>query len=277
MSAAPTYSAPPASGQGPQFAPQPKNGLGIAALILGIAGIVLGFIPFVGFGLAALLGVIGLVLGIFGILRVKKNVANNKVLSIIGTILSAIAIIVSIIGLITLIAFLGSVNQAIQDSSNDPVASQPSAGADAPAADGTADAAAARFPGQLEKDVVGDAGAELAVGDATITSSPLTPTTDDAVGDLYCTDVSITNNGTETLTGVSTFSFTVQNPAGAATDATFTTVDGELPSSDIAPGGTSAGKVCFSADQVSPGENVVLYEELISFDDVRGAWVNTIA
>lgn len=280
-------STPPSA---PQFSPapsahhpsttQPKNGFGIAALVLGIVGIVLGLIPAVGIFFAIVLGLVGIVLGVLGFLRANKGVATNKVMAIIGTVLSVIAIFVGIISLIVSIAFVNSVNDAIEESQNDPVsgAAAPSSADAAPATDGAAptqQAAAGRFPGQMEKDVVGEAGTEITVNDVAITAGALTPESDD-LGQYYCTDISATNNSTETLSSFGPFSFKVQNPSGSATDSTFSMIDGELQTSDLAPGGQTSGKVCFDADQVAPGQNVVLYEELISLDDSRGAWITTI-
>lgn len=84
-----------------------RNGLGIAALILGIVGILFSFVPLTGF-IAIILGVIGLILGLVAINRVRHKQANNKVMSIIGSVLSVIAIIVGIIGIVI-------VNNAVND------------------------------------------------------------------------------------------------------------------------------------------------------------------
>lgn len=287
VSFSPAYPHHPAPGQGHFFGPQPKNGFGVASLVLGIVGIILGFVPFIGFVLAGVLGLTGVTLGVLGILRARRRVATNIVMAVIGTCLSVLALLVAMIGVIIVVALMGSANQAVEDSSNVPLPTAtaqadgvgPDAGqaaeTDAVSGDSSTASSTARYPGQLENDVFGDAGSTLEVGSASITSSPLTRVSD-AVGRHYCTDVTITNTGTETLTDVSTYSFSVQNPQGAATSPAFTMVDGELSDSDIAPGGTAAGKVCFDADQVSPGENVVLYEEMFSFSGARGAWVNTI-
>lgn len=287
VSFSPAYPHHPAPGQGHFFGPQPKNGFGVASLVLGIVGIILGFVPFIGFVLAGVLGLTGVTLGVLGILRARRRVATNIVMAVIGTCLSVLALLVAMIGVIIVVALMGSANQAVEDSSTVPLPTAtaqadgvgPDAGqaaeTDAASGDSSTASSTARYPGQLENDVFGDAGSTLEVGSASITSSPLTRVSD-AVGRHYCTDVTITNTGTETLTDVSTYSFSVQNPQGAATNPAFTMVDGELSDSDIAPGGTAAGKVCFDADQVSPGENVVLYEEMFSFSGARGAWVNTI-
>lgn len=250
--------------------------MGTAALVLGILGIVLGFIPVLGIGAALLFGLIGAVLGILGMKKAKQGLATNKGMALAGTILSVLAIVLGIVSLLLSVLFVGSLNSAIEDSKNDPVAGADGSSTDAkPAEDGKAAPAAPRFPGQLEKDVVGDAGNELTVGETAITVSPLTET-DGNLGKVFCSDVSVKNNGSKALTGFGPMSFKVQNPAGSATNASLAAVDGELASSDLAPGGTASGKLCFDAANVSPGENVVLYEELMSFDQQRGAWISKI-
>lgn len=60
--------------------------MGIAALVLGICGIVLCWLPWIG----GICGIVGLILGLIAWIKSKKGIA------IVGTILSAIAIIASI-------------------------------------------------------------------------------------------------------------------------------------------------------------------------------------
>jgi hypothetical protein len=73
----------------------PRNGLGIAALILGIVGVVIGIIPFF-FWLAGVLGVIGLILGFIGRGRAKRGEATNGTMALWGIITSAVAVVLSI-------------------------------------------------------------------------------------------------------------------------------------------------------------------------------------
>lgn len=82
-------------------APQPRNGLGIAALVLGLVGLLFGLIPLTGF-VAIVLGVIGLVLGLAGLGRVRKHIATNRVLTWFGVATSLGAIVLGIIGLVIL-------------------------------------------------------------------------------------------------------------------------------------------------------------------------------
>lgn len=65
--------------------------MGIAALVLGIISIILGFIPLIG-AIAFVPAIVGLVLGIVDIVNKNKK-KEPKGMSIAGTVLSAIAIV----------------------------------------------------------------------------------------------------------------------------------------------------------------------------------------
>lgn len=66
--------------------------MGVAALILGIISLVIGFIPLCG-AIAFMPAIIGLILGIVDIVLKKKK--GEKIgMSIAGTVLSAIAVVV---------------------------------------------------------------------------------------------------------------------------------------------------------------------------------------
>lgn len=80
----------------------PRNGLGIAALVLGIIGVVVGIIPFF-FWLAVILGVIGLILGFIGRSRANRGEATNGTMALWGIITSAVAVLLSIVGLVILL------------------------------------------------------------------------------------------------------------------------------------------------------------------------------
>lgn len=93
------------SPQGPYGAPPPppapqaaRNGLGTAALVLGIIGALSG-IPMILFWLAAPLGILAVIFGFVGRSRVKKGQATNKGVALTGLITGVIAIILSVVGL----------------------------------------------------------------------------------------------------------------------------------------------------------------------------------
>ncbi|MGW6394262.1 DUF4352 domain-containing protein [Streptomyces sp. NPDC055103] len=76
-----------------------RNGLGTAALILGIIGTLSGLIPLL-FWLAGTLGLIALILGLVGKGRVKRGEANNKGVTLTGAILGLVSLILATVGLI---------------------------------------------------------------------------------------------------------------------------------------------------------------------------------
>ncbi|MFD8210630.1 DUF4190 domain-containing protein [Streptomyces sp. NPDC059695] len=82
----------------PAAAPQVmRNGLGTAALILGIIGTLSGLVPLF-FWLAGILGLIALILGLVAKGRVKRREANNKGVAVTGAILGLAALILSVVG-----------------------------------------------------------------------------------------------------------------------------------------------------------------------------------
>ncbi|QZY52754.1 hypothetical protein [Leucobacter tenebrionis] len=98
--AAPAYGAAPA---------QPKKALAITGMALGIAGLVLSWVPFLGVGLA----LVGLVLSIIAL--VKKQ---PKAFSITGLVTSIVGLIIGAIVTITVIWALGAGVDAVQQCMN---------------------------------------------------------------------------------------------------------------------------------------------------------------
>ncbi|MEU9116006.1 DUF4190 domain-containing protein [Streptomyces sp. NPDC048483] len=90
------YQPAPMGAPAPQVA---RNGLGVAALVLGIIGTLSG-IPMFLFWLAGPLGVLSLIFGLVGMGRAKKGQATNKGVAVTGTILGVLAIILAIVGVI---------------------------------------------------------------------------------------------------------------------------------------------------------------------------------
>jgi uncharacterized membrane protein len=67
-----------------------QNGLGTAALVLGIVGILLSF-----FLVGGLLGLVGIGLGFVGLSRVKQGLADNRTVAIAGIVTGIIAVLVA--------------------------------------------------------------------------------------------------------------------------------------------------------------------------------------
>ncbi|MFJ3144734.1 DUF4352 domain-containing protein [Streptomyces halstedii] len=74
-----------------------RNGLGIAALVLGIIGTLSGLVPLL-FWLAGVLGLIALILGLSGRGRVKRGEATNKGVTTFGAVLGLVALVLSVVG-----------------------------------------------------------------------------------------------------------------------------------------------------------------------------------
>lgn len=88
--------------------------MGIAALILGILSVILGFIPFCNW-FALLPAFIGLILGIVEIVTKKKK--NEKVgMGIAGTVLSAVAlVIIFVVNILTAAVIVSEANNIVYD------------------------------------------------------------------------------------------------------------------------------------------------------------------
>jgi hypothetical protein len=88
------YPPPPYYGYPPPPV-QPKNGLGIASLVLAIVGLLSVWLPFVSI-VSIVLGLVAVVIGFLARGRVKRGAANNGGVAIAGIVLGALAIIVGV-------------------------------------------------------------------------------------------------------------------------------------------------------------------------------------
>ncbi|MER5884677.1 DUF4190 domain-containing protein [Streptomyces sp. NPDC001941] len=135
-----------------QFAPAPvpaRNGLGTAALVLGIIGTLSGFIPFF-FWLAGILGLIALVLGLTGRGRVKRGQASNKGATTAGAVLGLVAMVLSVVGAVITFKAVSDVVDEIDKATASTAPKDPGKGKGA------------------EKPQVDDKAKGLAAGDTTI-------------------------------------------------------------------------------------------------------------
>lgn len=77
----------------------PHNGVGTAASLCGVFGVVLGT-PLILFPVAFVLGVAGIILGIFGRRRVERRIASNRGQATLGVVLGMIAAIEGLAGFV---------------------------------------------------------------------------------------------------------------------------------------------------------------------------------
>jgi len=82
----------------------PRNGAGIAALILGVLSILLFWL----LGLGLVPGVIGLVLGIVGLRRARRGRATNRGSALGGVITSIVGIVLSLVVAVVLAVVVGT-------------------------------------------------------------------------------------------------------------------------------------------------------------------------
>ncbi|MDK1473298.1 DUF4190 domain-containing protein [Streptomyces sp. 549] len=94
----------PSANPGPPHQGSPRNGLGVAALVLGIIAL-LTFWTVLG---GIVLGLVALVLGIIGFRRQKQGVATNGTMAIVGAVLGLLGIIASVVILAVGVSFLNS-------------------------------------------------------------------------------------------------------------------------------------------------------------------------
>ncbi|WP_412074588.1 DUF4190 domain-containing protein [Streptomyces sp. col6] len=92
----------------PWGGPQPANGMGIAALVLGLISVV----GFCMYGLGIVLGVLALIFGVLGRGRAQRGEADNGGVALAGIILGSVGIVVSA-------AFLGFLIWAITSDDTD--------------------------------------------------------------------------------------------------------------------------------------------------------------
>jgi hypothetical protein len=75
---------------------RPRNGLGVAALVIGVASLVAA-ISFTLFPLALITGLVGTIIGIIGLTRTSAGRATNSGQAVAGTVCSGLALIIAIV------------------------------------------------------------------------------------------------------------------------------------------------------------------------------------
>jgi hypothetical protein len=80
-----------------------KNGLGIAALVLGILGLLTSL-----FVIGGALGLIAIILGVLGLGRVKRGEATNRGMAIAGIVLGVLSLLLAALVAFGVATFLNS-------------------------------------------------------------------------------------------------------------------------------------------------------------------------
>ncbi len=132
----------------------PRNGLGIAALIIGIIGCLFGFVPFT-FWIAGPMGVTALVLGLAGRGRVKRGEASNRITTWAGIVVGLGSLALSIWGAAVLFGAFDEAVSEMEDAGSAPAVEDGDA---APANAGVDGEAETRGDGDPEADGDAEAG-----------------------------------------------------------------------------------------------------------------------
>ncbi|MFD7549685.1 DUF4190 domain-containing protein [Streptomyces sp. NPDC059816] len=110
----------------PMATPPPRNGMGIAALVLGVVGVLLGLVV-IFFWMSWLPALLALVFGCIGLSHVRKGVATNRGMALAGVILGVVGLLVSVGGGALTVWTLNDVTEEARD---DAVAAEASTAAE---------------------------------------------------------------------------------------------------------------------------------------------------
>ncbi|GAA1532293.1 hypothetical protein GCM10009730_46980 [Streptomyces albidochromogenes] len=261
------YTQQPQFPQAPMPAAQARNGLGTAALILGIIGALSGLIPFF-FWLAGILGIIALVMGLAGRGRAKRGGATNKGVALAGAILGLISLIMSVVGAVILF-------KAVDDAVDDINKATSSSSATKEPGDGSAKSDG-KNKGKKNKGKGAAAGGTsddsqtLAAGDSAVYDDKLTVTTsaprpytpgEYAIGHTkgnkaYKVTVVIDNAGTEKFDAALVTAEARAGAEGVKAEQIFDEKVGELFTGTLAPG--KKATVVYAFDAPADAENLVV-------------------
>ena len=97
MSQPPDYPPPPPAPPTPTYGRPPENGLGLAAMIVGIASF---------FVLAPLSSTGAIILGVLGLRKVRAGQATNRGQALTGVICGAVSLVLGLVVIIYVVAVL---------------------------------------------------------------------------------------------------------------------------------------------------------------------------
>jgi hypothetical protein len=106
---APAYVAPAAAPIGYGSYPAPRNGLGTAALVLGIIGVVLCWVPFTGWAL----NILAIIFGAVGRKRAADGLATNKSSAVAGLVLGVVGLGVWIVIIVMFVSAVGTIGVGV--------------------------------------------------------------------------------------------------------------------------------------------------------------------
>lgn len=95
-------------------APAPRNGMGLAGLIVGLAGALLGLVPLTGW-LAVICALVALPLALVGLSRTRRGEANNQKTAISGVIAGVLALALGIWGMTIFFTTLNKLSSDLED------------------------------------------------------------------------------------------------------------------------------------------------------------------
>lgn len=228
----------------PAAAPAPRNGMAVAALVLGIVALVIGWIPIIGFA-GFVCGLIGAVLGL---IAARKR--YGRAMAIIGTALSIIGVIVSLVVWNALAAGASAIG-----------AGSPGLSPATPVGPGN-----------------GAPRSDFAIGEtADLDGLQMTVEELDKVGGLggpyLCTQVTYVNQtGQEQPYNMADWK--LQDPKGGIKTATITGNNEDLVAGGVASGGRASGRVCFDDPKLRGDYTVINEANMFTKEQVR--WRGTL-
>jgi hypothetical protein len=225
-----TQSHPPHAGYGPaeHYQPQPRNGFGITALVVGLLAICLGFIPL--FGLGAIMGgIIAVIFGLLGFTRARRGIATNKKMSLFGTVAGVIAGALGIWGLVI-------VGNAFTQLDNTIKGAAPSAAApEAPGAPADASTPEESTTGAFGQNITWPDGVAVTVSEPKAYRPSSSAATDQAAARYVSMTVTVTNGSDKNIEATGTTLAATAN--GTPADQVFDSAKGigGSPSSTVLP------------------------------------------
>ncbi len=224
-----------------------KNGLGIAALVIGIIALLFSWIPLIN-NMAAMLAVLGAIFGIVGLIKIAK-VKGKKTFSVI-------ALAINVIAFAAVISSQAALSKAFDEAAEGPKAVQTSS-----------DSKSDKKSEDVAKDLTVGESATLSDGTVlTITNVEhgLTQQFDD---DVYlAVTVTVENKGSKKI-HCNPYDWKSLNDNGVEQDnEIFGPNDGRLELCDLHPDGKTSGKVYFK-----DGISKVAYVSGMS-DTIKASW-----